>query len=208
MPQVGRPRARRPPDSLPPPHRTPLHSDHPYRCPPPLPSINFVTAHDGFTLEDLVSYGAKQNVSNGEENRDGDNANHSFDCGHDGPSTEPPVLMLRERSKRTLLACLLLAQGTPMLLAGDEMSLSRQGNNNTWCHDGPVNYVPWSRLLREHRVAAFHRFARSMIALRRVFASFFRRRSFLSRVDVEWHGVRPSQADWSVQSRVLACTFR
>src|SRR5207244_8962662 len=99
----------------------------------PIHSINFVTCHDGFTLNDLVTYEQKQNAANGEENRDGSDANWSWNCGVEGPTTDPKVRRLRQRQARNVMATLLLSQGVPMLLAGDEFLRTQHGNNNAWC---------------------------------------------------------------------------
>jgi glycogen operon protein len=108
-------------------------------------TVNFVVAHDGFTLADLVSYNGKHNLANGEDNRDGHGDNHSWNCGAEGPSDDPDVLALRGRLQRSLLATLLLAQGTPMLCAGDELGHSQSGNNNAYCQDNELSWIDWSR---------------------------------------------------------------
>lgn len=108
-------------------------------------SVNYVVSHDGFTLHDLLSYNERHNEANGEENRDGHANNHSFNCGEEGPSTDPAVLQLRGRLRRTLLATTLLAQGTPMLAAGDELGHSQHGNNNPYCQDNDITWLDWSK---------------------------------------------------------------
>jgi glycogen operon protein len=110
----------------------------------PFASINFVTAHDGFTLNDLVSYNEKHNDANGEGGRDGADDNRSWNCGVEGPTDDPEILALRERQRRNLLATLLLSQGVPMLLHGDEMGRTQQGNNNAYCQDNELSWVDWS----------------------------------------------------------------
>lgn len=140
----------------------------------PHASINFVTAHDGFTLADLVSYNEKHNVANGEDNRDGSDNNLSWNCGVEGPTDDPQVLALRERQKRNLLATLLLSQGVPMLLAGDERGNSQGGNNNVYCQDNETSWIDWSP---DESAEALHDFVARLIALRRQRPSF-RRRSF------------------------------
>jgi len=127
-------------------------------------SINFVTAHDGFTLCDLVSYNEKHNEANGEENRDGNNANESWNCGEEGPSTSPEVLSLRERQMRNFVCALLLGAGTPMILMGDEYGHTREGNNNAYCQDNRLNYFLWDEL--EAR-GDFFRFYQKMIDFRK-----------------------------------------
>jgi len=115
----------------------------------PRASINHITVHDGFTLADLVSYAHKHNEANGEQNRDGADENYSTNCGVEGPSDDPKVIALRQQLRRNLLSCLLLAQGTPLLLAGDEVGNSQNGNNNVYCQDNPIGWVDWLRLGRK-----------------------------------------------------------
>ena len=112
---------------------------------PPSASLNYVVSHDGFTLRDLVSYDLRHNEANGEGNRDGHGHNLSWNCGIEGPTDDPVVLALRARLQRALLATLLLAQGTPMLAAGDELGHSQQGNNNPYCQDNAITWIDWSR---------------------------------------------------------------
>jgi glycogen operon protein len=166
-------------------------------------SINFVTCHDGFTLWDLVSYDRKHNWANGEGDRDGTDANYSWNCGVEGPTDDPAVLGLRRRQARNLLATLLLSQGVPMLLAGDEFLRTQGGNNNAWCQDNAVSWVDWSLAAKN---ADFLRFARELIALRRRHPAL-RRRRFLYPGDVVWHGVKPNEPDFSPTSRTLALTL-
>ncbi len=130
----------------------------------PWASINFVTSHDGFTLRDLVSYSGKHNEANREANRDGHHHNFSANHGVEGPTEDPIILALRDRQRRNLIASLLLSQGTPMLLAGDEFGQTQQGNNNAYCQDNPLAWLDWGRLASD---AAFHGFVRQAIALRR-----------------------------------------
>ena len=114
----------------------------------PRASVNHVTVHDGFTLQDLFSYNEKHNEANGEDNRDGSNDNHSNNCGHEGPTDDPAITALRRQLRRNQLACLLLAQGTPLILAGDEVGNSQAGNNNAYCQDNEVGWVDWQGLGR------------------------------------------------------------
>jgi glycogen operon protein len=139
----------------------------------PHASINFVTAHDGFTLEDLVSYNDKHNEANGEDNRDGVPDNHSWNCGVEGPSDDPEVLALRERQKRNLLGSLLFSQGVPMILGGDELSRTQCGNNNAYCQDNELSWLDWTRA--EQR-AKFLEFVSRIVKLRRQHPVFSRRR--------------------------------
>ncbi len=175
----------------------------------PYASINFVTAHDGFTLEDLFSYERKHNEANGEDNRDGADENFSVNCGAEGPSAEPSVLACREVRKRALAATLLLSQGVPMLLGGDELSHTQGGNNNAYCQDNEVSWYDWAL---DDRGRTFLTFVRRLIAFRREHPSFHRRR-FLSghpgpdgRRDVLWlhpDGREMTQEDWEDPRRAL-----
>ena len=122
-----------------------FHHDH--RS--PRSSVNFITVHDGFTLADLVSYERKHNEANGEHNRDGSDENHSTNCGVEGPTEDPKILELRRQLRRNLLSSLMLAQGVPLLLAGDEVGNSQGGNNNAYCQDNPIGWVDWSALGRD-----------------------------------------------------------
>jgi glycogen operon protein len=121
----------------------------------PYASINFVTCHDGFSLQDLVSYNEKHNEANGEENRDGANDNNSWNCGFEGSTDNPEVIKLRERQKRNLIVTLMLSQGVPMLLGGDELSHTQQGNNNTYCQDNELTWLHWDLDEPEQRFLAF-----------------------------------------------------
>ncbi len=163
----------------------------------PFASINFVTAHDGFTLHDLVSYNEKHNEANGEDNRDGHNENLSWNCGVEGPSDDPAIGELRERQKRNFLATLLLSQGVPMLLAGDERGHSQNGNNNAYCQDNEASWIDWRSTPRR---AALAEFTRLLIVLRRSHRVFRRRDFFEGRPlhgkeakDIQW--LRPDGAE-------------
>ncbi|MCK9928225.1 glycogen debranching protein GlgX [Frankia sp. Mgl5] len=141
----------------------------------PWASINFVTAHDGFTLRDLVSYNDKHNEANGEENRDGSDDNRSWNCGVEGPTDDVSVNRLRDAQTRNLLTTLLLSQGVPMLVAGDEMGRSQQGNNNAYCQDSPISWLDWSDAERN---AGLIDFTAQLSHLRRTHPVFRRRRFF------------------------------
>ena len=147
----------------------------------PHASINFVTAHDGFTLTDLVSYNQKHNEDNGEDNRDGTDNNRSWNWGVDGPSDDPQICELRERQKRNLIATLLLSQGVPMLLAGDELGRTQGGNNNAYCQDNEISWINWE-LDPQH--CSFMDFVERVIAFRRSHP-VFSRRHFLTGLPVE-----------------------
>ena len=148
----------------------------------PYASMNFITAHDGFTLEDIVSYEHKRNETNGEGNRDGHEPNYSTNGGVEGPTDDPAVLDRRERRKRSLMATLLFAQGVPMLLGGDELSRTQQGNNNAYCQDNPISWYDWNL---DDRKRAFLRFVQRAVALRKEHP-VFRRRQFLHGKMDEW----------------------
>jgi isoamylase len=111
--------------------------------------VNHITVHDGFTLADLFSYNEKHNEANGEDNRDGSGENHSTNCGHEGPTDDPAINALRRQLRKNQLACLLLAQGLPLILAGDEVGNSQSGNNNAYCQDNEIGWVSWEGLNRE-----------------------------------------------------------
>jgi isoamylase len=144
----------------------------------PVASINFVTCHDGFTLNDLVSYNHKHNAENGEDNRDGTNDNRSWNCGTEGPTDDPEITELRARQQRNVLATLFCSQGVPMLCAGDEISRTQHGNNNAYCQDNVVSWVDWSLLDSQRDLAEF---TRALSALRRDHPVFRRRRFFRGR---------------------------
>ena len=168
----------------------------------PFHSINFVTSHDGFTLMDLVSYNEKHNEANGENNGDGSNENHSWNCGEEGPSSDLVVNRLRKQQMKNLAVILLLSQGVPMILAGDELGRTQQGNNNPYCQDNEISWLNW-RLLRQHR--DLFRFFRQLIAFRKKH-TILRRRTYQNLDEVPdflWHGVKPFQPDWGWHSRFL-----
>ena len=189
----------------------------------PRHSLNFVTCHDGFTLNDLVSYNGKHNSANGEHNRDGTNDNQSWNCGHEGPTENEDVLALRSRQARNLFATLMLSQGVPMMLGGDEFLRTQGGNNNAWCQDSEISWVDWS-LAEEH--SGFLRFCREVTQLRHRHP-VFRRPKFLrgellqrpgerplggmttsTRVfDVAWHGTEPHKPDFGPHSKTVAMTL-
>ncbi len=176
----------------------------------PHASINFVTAHDGFTLNDLVSYNEKHNEANGEDNQDGEDHNRSWNCGVEGPTDDPEVNRLRARQKRNFLTTLLLSQGVPMLLGGDELSRTQQGNNNGYCQDNELSWFDWEAV--DESLSGF---ARRLIHLRREHPAFRRRRWFHGRAihgagvrDIAWFrpdGEEMGDEDWEVgHARSLA----
>ncbi len=141
----------------------------------PRHSVNFITCHDGFTLNDLVSYNEKHNRANGEDSRDGSNENYSWNCGAEGETTNPEILALRQRQARNLMTTLMLSQGVPMILAGDEFLRTQKGNNNAWCQDNDLSWLNWELVEKN---ADFLRFVRELIALRHRHPVFRRRRFF------------------------------
>src|SRR5271170_2802262 len=169
-------------------------------------SVHFVTCHDGFTLNDLVSYNEKHNEANGEGNRDGGNDNRSWNCGVEGPTDDPAVEALRKRQVKNILTVTLLAVGLPMILMGDEVRRSQQGNNNAYCHDNELNWLDWT-LLKKH--ADVHRFV-TLLNARRVLRHFDPDSAqetlseLLQRATWAWHGTKLHQPDWSDSSHSLA----
>jgi isoamylase len=171
----------------------------------PYASINFVTAHDGFTLTDLVSYNTKHNEANGEGNRDGTDDNRSWNCGVEGPTEDPQALALRARQRRNMLATLFLSQGIPMLLHGDELGRTQRGNNNAYCQDNELSWVGWSSIDQE-----LITFTAALIAMRREHPVFRRRKFFAGRPirggnelrDIAWFSVsghEMTERDWEVK---------
>jgi len=142
----------------------------------PFASINFITAHDGFTLNDLVSYNDKHNEANGEDNRDGTDDNRSWNCGAEGPTDDPQVRGLRARQRRNFMATLLLSIGTPMIAAGDEFARTQQGNNNAYCQDNEISWIDWDLSEEQQALLAF---TRRLVELRKRHRAF-RRRTFLT----------------------------
>jgi glycogen operon protein len=149
----------------------------------PWAAVNFVTAHDGFTLNDLVSYNDKHNAANGEDNRDGHADNRSANYGAEGPTDDANIRAVRERQKRNFLGTLLLSHGTPMLLAGDEFGRSQDGNNNAYCQDNAINWVDWEKIGDEGRALAD--FLRRLTWYRRE-QPILRRESFRDGLRVSW----------------------
>ncbi|MCE9556798.1 MAG: glycogen debranching protein GlgX [Planctomycetes bacterium] len=170
----------------------------------PYASVNFITCHDGFSLQDLVSYNEKHNDANQEENRDGTNDNNSWNCGAEGPTDDPAILELRERQKRNLVATLLLSQGVSMLLAGDELSHTQNGNNNTYCQDNELSWLKWDL---DQRQQAFLNFVRRVAQIWKEQPVFQRRKFFQGRAirgseikDISWFtpdGQEMSDETWA-----------
>ncbi len=171
-------------------------------------SINFVTCHDGFTLNDVVSYNDKHNEANGEENRDGANDNNSWNHGAEGPSDDPALEALRERQIKNFFTYTLLALGTPMIQMGDEVRRSQAGNNNAYCQDNPISWMDWS-LTGRH--AGLLRFVKGLIRFRLhhfIIPEAEERPLWevLRELEIDWHGVRLNQPDWTPDSHSLAVT--
>ena len=175
-------------------------------------SVNLLTAHDGFTLMDLVSFNSKHNLANGEDNRDGENHNNSWNHGVEGPSSDHAINSLRKRQQRNMLSTLLLARGVPMLLMGDEVGRSQGGNNNTWCQDTPLSWMIWSK---EHCDGELLTFVRRLLKLRSQLTELLnpavghseqphRRSSDPDGLWRQWHGVQLGKPDWASWSHCLA----
>ena len=182
-------------------------------------SINFITAHDGFTLRDLVSYNEKHNEANGDNNQDGESHNRSWNCGVEGLATDARVNALRARQQRNMLATLLTSQGVPMILAGDELGRTQEGNNNAYCHDSEISWLDWQTI-----DADLLEFTKHLIRLRRAHPTFWRQHWLTGRPpsegggcpDVVWltsAGVQMTDQEWtdgglkSVMVFLNGCTF-
>jgi isoamylase len=176
----------------------------------PEQSINFITCHDGFTLNDLVSYNHKHNEANGENNRDGANDNLSWNCGVEGPTDDPAVEALRNRQVKNFFALQLLAMGTPMLQMGDEVRRTQRGNNNAYCQDSEIGWFDWSLLGRHGDIHRFVKVLNGFRQRRDVVAEgqAHSLNSLLRRARLEWHGVGLGRPDWSESSHSLAFTLR
>jgi len=177
----------------------------------PINSVNFITAHDGFTLNDLVSYDGKHNEANGEFNRDGNDNNLSWNCGAEGETTIPEIEQLRTRQCKNFMTILMLSQGVPMFVAGDEVRRTQHGNNNAYCQDNELNWFDWT-LVEKH--SGLLRFCQRIIAFRRAHPLLQRTNFFTGRTntrnlaDISWHGTRIYNPGWNnPESRVLAFTL-
>ncbi len=173
-------------------------------CRQPTASINFITAHDGFSLNDLVSYNQKHNEANGEGNRDGTDNNLSWNCGAEGPTDNPDIIALRERQKRNFLATLFFSQGVPMMLGGDEVSRSKRGNNNSYCQDNEISWFDWNMDLQKQELLEF---TRKLSGIRKAHPNLHRRKFFQGRPirgqkirDIIWlktDGTEMTDQDWN-----------
>ena len=176
---------------------------------PPCCSINFVTSHDGFTMNDLVSYTEKHNMANGEKNRDGDNNNHSENFGHEGPSDDPIVESFRTRQIKNFLTTLMMSQGVPMLVAGDEFRRTQQGNNNAYCQDNEISWIDWELVNKNEE---FVHFCQKLIAFRKSQPTV-RRHQFLTGSpisaegipDVSWFSHLGTAIDWQSHEMAMIC---
>jgi len=175
-----------------------MGSDFLYHSTSPLSSVNFIVAHDGFTLRDLVTYQGKHNLANGEENKDGNDQNDNWNCGEEGTTTNPDILALRERQMRNHWLALLLAQGIPMLLMGDEYGHTRFGNNNPYPQDNELNWFLWDNL---NKYPEIFDFVAKLIAFRKEHPEL-RRTKFLKPEEITWHGSKPNKPNFS--SRLIA----
>lgn len=174
----------------------------------PTASVNFITCHDGFTLADLVSYNSKHNDDNGEHNNDGSNDNYSWNCGWEGPTDDPAVNTLRKRQMKNAITMLIVSQGVPMILMGDEIGHTQQGNNNTYCQDNELTWLDWTRVETNAEILTFFQhclaFRHAHPVLRN--RDHYRNIDYVGSgyADITWHGTRSWNADWSGTSRVIA----
>ncbi len=179
-------------------------------------SVNLITAHDGFSLLDLVSFNSKHNLANGENNRDGENQNNSWNHGVEGPSSDRAIDALRRRQQRNLLSTLLLSRGVPMLLMGDEVGRSQGGNNNTWCQDSPLSWMIWGDDHCDHELQTF---VQRLLNVRQQLAVLFNptrphnekkplRSSDSDELWRQWHGVELNKPDWANWSHCLAMSLQ
>ena len=184
-----------------------LYDEHGRR---PWSSINFITAHDGFTLNDLVSYNDKHNEANGENNRDGSSDNQSWNCGVEGPTDDPVIEKLRNRQVKNFFTALMLAGGVPMFVMGDEVRRTQRGNNNAYCINDHTTWFDWDLVLAHYDV---RRFAKELIALRinrdlPIGRFEMTLQEMLRHQPVTWHGVKLHSPDWGHESHTLAATTR
>jgi isoamylase len=177
----------------------------------PINSINFITAHDGFTINDLVSFNSKHNEANGEGNRDGVNDNHSWNCGIEGSSDDPAIELLRARQIRNLFTMLLLARGVPMLLGGDEIRRTQRGNNNAYNQDNAISWIDWGLATKHHDIL---RFVQRMIAFRKAHPALWQPVFYTGALnerglpDIVWHGTKLGSPGFDdPDGRALACTI-
>jgi glycogen operon protein len=175
----------------------------------PEQSINFITCHDGFTLNDLVTYNQKHNEANKEDNQDGHDQNFSWNCGEEGISDDPRIETIRTRQIKNFLTINLMSLGTPMLLMGDEIRRTQFGNNNAYCQDNEISWMNWTYL---DKYPDIHRFLQRLISIRLTLDVLrgdyqISLSEFIKRASISWHGVNLNQPDWGYQSRSLAATI-
>ncbi len=175
-------------------------------------SVNFITAHDGFTLKDLISFTTKHNLANGERNRDGENHNNSWNNNIEGPTTDIALSKMRQRQQRNLLASLILSPGIPMLLMGDEVGRSQGGNNNTWCQNSPLGWMIWHP---DKCDLALHKFVKKILIVRQLLPELFNpgilpnEKDSVSQEDtkglwLQWHGITVNKPDWGYWSHTIS----
>jgi glycogen operon protein len=174
----------------------------------PFHSINFITSHDGFTMRDLVSYNEKHNYENGEQNGDGNNQNYSFNHGFEGPVDNPEIAGLRMRLMKNFFTTLMISQGTPMILGGDEFGRTQAGNNNAYCQDSPISWFDWAQL---ERFGELERFVRELIAFRLRHTVFMRPEFYSGRdspynsiPDIRWYTSTLKAPDWESADKTLS----
>jgi len=167
-------------------------------------SLNYITSHDGFTLRDLVSYQTKHNLENGENNKDGSNHNESCNNGFEGATNDKAIAHLRWRQMKNFILALMLSQGIPMILMGDEYGHTKNGNNNSWCQDNKTNWFQWDKLLKNTQ---FYRFYKSVINFRKTHP-ILKRQKFLTDQDIDWHGTSPFKPDWESETPFMAYTLK
>jgi len=172
-------------------------------------SINFITCHDGFTLNDLVSYNKKRNWANGENNQDGNNENLSWNCGEEGPTENPEILKLRRRQIKNFLTLTLLSLGAPMILMGDEVLHTQNGNNNAYCQDNELSWFDWDLINKNEDIFRFVKILIKKRLKRESAQADFNLslREFLAKSTIHWHGVKLNQPDWSENSHSIAMTI-
>lgn len=166
----------------------------------PYSSINYIVSHDGFSLADVVSYNEKHNLENGENNNDGTNNNESWNCGHEGPTTNKKILHLRTKQMKNLLMALMLSQGIPMICMGDEYAHTKNGNNNSWCQDTELNWFLWEELSKN---ANFHRFYKGLIWFRKK-CHLLKFENFITDKEIKWHGLKIDQPEWDNDNKLIA----
>lgn len=171
----------------------------------PIRSTNFLTVHDGYTLQDLVSYQEKHNEENGEHNRDGTNDHRSWNCGIEGPTEHIDILLLRERQRKNFLLALNLSLGVPLFSMGDEYGHTRHGNNNPYCHDTEINYFRWDLLAYEKD---FLRFYHLCINLRKTYAPILCQNAFLTPFQAQWYGLVSAAPNWGEDSHFICCILQ